>query len=196
MWCGDLLTFEGDYGAAYGVAEDLSVAEGDASLGEAGHLGVVGDHDDGVAVAVEVLEEVGDDLLVGGVEVSGGFVGEEDGRVVDEGASDADALLLSAGEFAGEVAGAITEAYAGESLAGFGFVGHGVEVLGEHDVFERGEVGDKVELLEDEADLVGAEAVEFGGGHGGDVVAVDFEGSGGGAVEAAEHVDEGGFSGA
>src|SRR5487761_2250653 len=107
MWCGDLLAFQGDYGAAYGVAEDLAVAEGDASLGEAGHLRVVGDHDDGVAVAVEVLEEVGDDLLVGCVEVSGGFVGEEDGWVVDEGAGDADALLLSAGEFAGEVAGAV-----------------------------------------------------------------------------------------
>ena len=85
---------EGDYGTADGVAEDLAVAESDAALGEGGHLGVVGDHDDGVAVVVEVCEEVGDDLLVGCVEVSGGFVGEKDGRVVDEGSGDADANAL------------------------------------------------------------------------------------------------------
>ena len=178
------------------MAEDLAVAEGDAALGEGGHLGVVGDHDDGVAVAVEVLEELGDDLLVGGVEVAGGLVGEQDGWVVDEGAGDADALLFAAGELAGQVLGAGGEADAFEGGAGFGLVGHGVEVLGEHDVLERREVGDQVELLEDEADLVGAEAVEFGGGHGGDVDAVDLELAGGGAVEAAEEVDEGGFAGA
>ncbi len=75
-------------------------------------------------------------------------------------------------------------------------VGHGVEVLGEHDVFEGGEVRDQVELLEDEADLVGAEAVELGRGHGGYVDVVDLEFAGGGAVEAADEIDEGAFAGA
>ena len=71
-----------------------------------------------------------------------------------------------------------------------------MEVLGEHDVFKRGEIGDQVELLEDEADLVGAEAVEFGGGHGGDVDVVDLELAGGGAVETADEIDEGALAGA
>ncbi len=97
-------------GPGDGVAEDLAVVEGDAAAGERGHFGVVGDHDDGVAFAVEAAEEIDDDALVGGVEVSGGLVGEQDGRVIDEGAGDADALLLSAGELAGEVAGAGAEA--------------------------------------------------------------------------------------
>ena len=193
---GEALTAQVDYGAAYGVAEDLAVVEGDAAAGETRHLGIVGDHDDGVARGVEALEEIDDDALVGGVEVSGGLVGEEDGRVVDQGTGDADALLLSSAELAGEVAGAGAEADAIEGCPGFALVGHGVEVLGEHDVFYRGEVGDEVELLEDEADLVGAEAVELGGAHGGDIDAVDPELSGGGAVEAAEEVDEGGFAGA
>ena len=48
-------------------------------------------------LSVEVLKEFGDDLLVGGVEVAGGFVGQQDGWVVDEGPGDADALLLAAG---------------------------------------------------------------------------------------------------
>ncbi len=58
------------------------------------------------------------------------------------------------------------------------------------------QVRDEVELLEDEADLVGAEAVELGGAHGGDVDVVDFEFAGGGAVEAADQVDEGALAGA
>ena len=81
-----------------GVAEDAAVVEGDAAAGEGSHFGVVGDHDDGVALGVEAAEEVGDDALVGGVEVAGGLVGEDDGGLVDEGAGDADALLLAAGE--------------------------------------------------------------------------------------------------
>ena len=85
------------------MAEDLAVAERDLALGERGHLGIVSDHDDGVALAMQVLQQFGDDLLVGGVEVAGGLVGEEDGWVVDEGAGDADALLFAAGELAGQV---------------------------------------------------------------------------------------------
>ena len=84
-----------------------------------------------------------------------------------------------------------------EGGAGFGGVGHGVEVLGQHDVLERGEVRDQVKLLEDEADLLGAEAVERGGGHAEAYVdAVDAELALGGAVEAAEEVDEGALAGA
>jgi len=73
------------------------VVESDAAAGEAGHLGIVGDHDDGVALGVQALEKLDDDALVGGVEVSGGLVGEDDGRVVDERAGDTDALLLASG---------------------------------------------------------------------------------------------------
>ena len=92
--------------------------------------------------------------------------------------------------------GAVGEADAGECGAGLGGVGHGMKVLGEHDVFERGEVGDEVELLEDEADLFGAEVIEGGGAHGAGVGAVDAELAAGGLVEAAEEIDEGAFAGA
>lgn len=179
-----------------GMAEDLAVVEGDAAASEAGHLGIMGDHDDGVPLGVKAFEEFDDDSLIGGIEISGRLVGEEDGRVVDEGAGDADALLLASTELAGEVAGTVGEAYVLERGAGLGGVGGGVEVLREHYVFYGGEIGDEVELLKDEADLVGAKAVEVAGAHGGDVDTVDPEFTGGGAIEAAEEVDEGAFTGA
>ena len=119
------------------VAEDLAMAQGDLAPGEAGHLGIVRHHDDGVAVAVQVGEEARDDLLVGGVEIPGRFIGQKDRRVIDEGAGDADALLLAARELRGKMLGAGSEADALQRLAGLAVVRHGVEVLGQHHVFKR-----------------------------------------------------------
>ena len=50
-----------------------------------------------------------------------------------------------------QVVQAVGEADAAQRLLGLGAVGHAVDVLRQHDVLERGQVGDQVELLEDEA---------------------------------------------
>ena len=61
-------------------------------------------------LGVELVEER-HDLVAGlGVEVAGGFVGEDDGGLVDEGAGDGDALTLTAGELVGLVHHAAAEA--------------------------------------------------------------------------------------
>lgn len=172
------------------MAEDLAMAEGDLSLSESCHLGIVGDHDDGVTIAVKILQKLGDDGLVGCIEVAGGFVGEQDGWVVNERTRDTYTLLLAAGELAGQVVCAVSETDPGEGGAGFGFVGHGMEILGQHDVFERGEIRDQMKLLEDKANLVGSKAVKLGCGHGRDIDTVDAEFAGGGAVETADEIDQ------
>ena len=48
----------------------------------------------------ESLEDLDHDLAVLRVEVAGGLVGEDDARVVGDGARDRHALLLAAGELA------------------------------------------------------------------------------------------------
>ena len=61
-----------------------------------GDVGLVGDDDDGLALAVEVGEEV-EDLVAGlGVEVAGGLVGQEERRALDQGAGDRHPLALAA----------------------------------------------------------------------------------------------------
>ena len=81
----------------------------------------MGDEDEGGAFdAVEVEEEVEDVRAVGGVEVAGGLVGEDDGRAQDEGAGEGDALLFAAGELDRVVVHAVGEADAGEELLGAG----------------------------------------------------------------------------
>jgi hypothetical protein len=58
----------------------------------------VGDHDDGHAQGVLNFSEEQEDLLAGGaVEIAGGLVGEENGRLIYEGAGQGAALLLAAG---------------------------------------------------------------------------------------------------
>jgi hypothetical protein len=71
------------------------VADFDAAVGDGGDGGVVGDDGDGAALPVELAEQFEDRFAGGGVEVAGGFVGEEDGRVVDQRAGDGGALDAS-----------------------------------------------------------------------------------------------------
>ena len=62
------------------------------------------------------------------------------------------------------------------------------------DVFQRGQAGDEVEALEDEADPPVADAGEGGLGDVGDVLPVEEIDPSVGQVEAAEHVHEGRFA--
>ena len=86
--------------------------------GATGDIQVVGDHDDGLAGAVEVREEIDDAGAGGEVEVAGGLVGEEDGGVVGEGAGDGDALAFAAGELDGAVLEALAETDGAEEFFG------------------------------------------------------------------------------
>ena len=85
------------------------MAQCDLALRQRRHLWVVGNHHDGVALLVEVLQQFGDDGLVGGVEIAGGFIREENRRIVDQSAGDADALLFAARELTGQMADAVAE---------------------------------------------------------------------------------------
>ena len=87
----------------------MAVEHVDDAGGVGGERGIVCDHDDGVALGVNFAEFFHDDVGGAGVEVAGGFVGEDEGRAGDEGASDGDALLLAAGELVGHVVFALLE---------------------------------------------------------------------------------------
>ena len=118
----------------------------------------MGDDDESdVLGAVEVEEEVGDCVGRGGVERTGGFVCEDELGLVDEGAGDGGAKFFSAGELPGKVVEALGEADGFKQMSGACFrFGSGLgPIAGEawdEDVFEDGELGEKMLLLEDEAE--------------------------------------------
>ena len=119
----------------------------------------MGDDDDGVAFGVDGLEEVGDLFLGLGVELAGGLVGEDDVRVVDQGAGDGDALFLAAGHLAdltpGEICDAgLFERFHNALMSILLVLG---EVQRDHDVVIGCPVWDEGEVLEHDADLVVAD---------------------------------------
>ena len=142
--------------------------QADDAVGLGAEVGVVRHHDDGAVLRVQFGEDAQHGLFVFGVKVAGGLVGKEDFRLVDERAGDADALLFTAGKLLRQVVAAVREADPFEGGERRRFVGHAVVVLRQHDVFAGGEVGQEMELLEDEADGARAEGaarffVERGG---------------------------------
>ncbi len=67
---------------------------------------------------VQALDQVEDTTGGGLVQIAGGFVGQEQPRVVDQRAGQRHALLFATGEFAGPVVGAILQANLPEPVPG------------------------------------------------------------------------------
>ena len=153
-----------------------------------------GADDRDAVLGVELLEEV-DNLGAGlGVEVAGGFVGEDDGRRVGEGAGHGDALALSAGELEGLVVDAVAEAdlFEDGDAALFGLIrGDALEGHREGDVLEGGHDLDEVEGLEDVADAVAAEPGLLRLGHVENRLTLEEDAALGGLVKRADLVEKG-----
>ena len=178
--------------AAFG---DLPAGEHDDLLCAANGGEAVGDDDNGF-----VLHQRVDGLLHGdfafGVERGGGFIQDDDGRVFQQGAGDADALFFAAGEFAADVAHAGLVAFghrhdevvaAGGAGGGFDFCVCGV-CLAEADVVDDGVVK-QVNVLEDDGNLPHQVFL----GEGADVAAADEDAPLLRVGVAHDEADEGGF---
>ncbi len=116
--------------------------------------------DEGRSVLARLIdEEIEGGAFVGGVEVSGRFIGEDKLRCDGECAANCDALALALGELAGAAWEVV-----GDACEGGHFLTSGAdsliaqaEVEGQEDVVADGEVLDELELLEDESDVVKTE---------------------------------------
>ena len=137
------------------VRRDRAIAEPQDAVREARELRVVGDEDEGRSqLAVQLAQEAHHVGPVGGVEVAGGLVGEEDPRAVDEGPGHRHPLLLPPGELRRVVVAAVAEPDALEELPGPRPPVLAPQLERHLDVLPGGESGDEVEGLEDEADLL------------------------------------------
>src|ERR1700722_13924211 len=135
---------------------DHAVAQNYEAVGMCGVLWIVGyQHQRCSADAITLQQEIEDMAAVGGIEVAGGFVGEDDRRLQYKGAGQGDALLLSSGKLNGIVMHAVGQAYAAQQIGcDVAAVSIAVEFVGEEDVFESRERGDELEGLEDETQLL------------------------------------------
>jgi hypothetical protein len=77
------------------------------SVGVVREARIVGDDADGGAAGMKLAEQRHDRFAVPRIQVAGGLVGQEDGRITGHGSRDGDALLLTSRELRGVVASAL-----------------------------------------------------------------------------------------
>lgn len=156
------------------------------------------DHDDGLALSVELCEEIHDLASRDGVEIPGWFIRENDFRIIEEGAGDGDALLLSSGELAGHTRELVGESESvherRRSCESFGGIGSRIDSR-ECDVFEGIEAREEIELLEDEPDFAIADIgeclivaeIRY-------IVSLEEESASGEGMEESDNIEERGFA--
>src|SRR5712672_3339059 len=93
-----------------GIEVQAPMGEFDTAIGLAGNVRIVRNHEDGVPGIVQLAENLQHDGFVDFVEIAGGFVGKNQLRLVNEGASDSHALLLATRKLRGKMSQAIAQA--------------------------------------------------------------------------------------
>ncbi len=134
----------------------------DDAIGHPGERFRVRDDHHG-ALRGDRLQQLIDELARLRVQVPCGLVGKNQRWAIGQGPSDRHALLFAARQFPRPMVETLAEPDAFEQRPGPwpALPGrHAVELHGQGHVFERGEVGDQVETLEDEADRLSTEARE------------------------------------
>jgi hypothetical protein len=166
---------------------------------------VVCDHDDGeILFVVELFEEFEDAGAGIGIEVSGGFICEEDFGFCHEGSGDSTALHFASGEFGGSMFESVSESDLSEDIgSGVADLASMSPVAGErvpdhergHDIFEEREFGEEVIELEDESEDVVAELIASGWGEVIDAVSIEEDFADVGGVEESHDMQEGALAG-
>ena len=85
------------------MLDNFPVLEGDHPAGAAGQIIVMGDHQYGFTTGSQPDQQVEDLFCCVRIQVAGRLIGNDDLRVVSQGASNGCTLLLPAGELAGEL---------------------------------------------------------------------------------------------
>src|SRR5215471_9549845 len=92
--------------------------------------------------------------------------------------------------------GAVGEPYAVERFQRFFLVGHAVEILCQHHVFERREVGDQMKLLEDKPAFFGSKTIELRRRHIRCIATMDPDFAAARLIQATDEVHQSGLAGA
>src|SRR5215471_7833394 len=82
--------------SALNIAFDLPVTKADGPMRMMRHRRIVSDHDEGLTLRVELVEKLEDIGPGSRIQIAGGLISEKNQRIVYQGASNGDALLLAA----------------------------------------------------------------------------------------------------
>ena len=105
-------------------------------IGLRADLRVMSDKEKCMAGFVKLTKNLHNPLLILSVEVSGWLVRQKDLRLIDQGARDADPLLLAAREFGRIMAHPLFKPDFTYGLSGLFPIGHTVKILGQHHILQ------------------------------------------------------------
>ena len=183
--------------AIAGVAFDSTVTETDGAMSVGGNIVIMGDEDEGFALLVELIEEAQDLGTRGRIEIARGFVGQDHQRVVDEGAGDGDALLLTTGKLEGFVVEAVLQSdEEGQARCDFATVLFRPVLVVERDlnILKDCQLLDEIIGLKNKPEPSAANGRESIVVHARDVFASQEIIPRSRAIEAAEQIEHGGFA--
>ncbi len=142
----------------------------------------------------------GNDLLAGvQIQIAGGLIGQDDGRIVGQGPGNGDALLLAAGKLKRLMVVSIPQPHHLQQLHAFfhrSVVVHTGKNHRQGDVFQGCHHLDDVKCLENIADFAASQPSQFVGVQLSDVDLVDKNLAGSGFIQPSDHVKKGAFAGA
>ena len=133
-----------------------------------------------------------------GVKTAGGFISQDDCRVIHQGAGYGYALFLTAGKFSGLVMGAVGKAHKGQEFLSTVLclpIAFACNIGGNHNVFQRCKLRQQLVKLENEAYVVVAEIGECFLREGSCVDVIDTNGTAIGFVEGPDDLQECRFTG-
>src|SRR5579875_788646 len=154
-------------GSAALISDHKAVAQDDAPPGVRRERGIVRDqHERGAFGLVQAQQELEDVLAICRVEVACGLIGKHNGRPQNEGAGKGHALLFTAGKLDGVMIGTRAEADGIEQgacavQARLEVVAFVVQLIGEQHILKRGQRGDELVALKDEANGAAAKLREL-----------------------------------
>jgi len=166
-----------------------------------GSLRVMSHHDNGAAPFMQGMEQFHDFLARLRIEVAGRFIRQDQHRIIDESPGNCHTLLLTAGEFPGQVMDAFSQPDYFQCFASmlfpFFLTGFLVTAIDHRkdDVMESGGAGQQVVGLEDKPDLVVADQGLLRPIQVADILTIQDILATGGMVEAAHDVHHGAFAG-
>ena len=168
------------------------------AFGVSGDLRLMGDHDDGHALLIELLEDLHNLLAGFGVQCAGGFVRQQHLGVVHNRSGNGHTLALTAGKLGGLKVDPVAQAHSLQSFSGDFlalFAAHTCIEQGQCHIVQGGLPGQQVKALKHKANAVQPHIGKFGIAALGNVLSLQKILSGGGTVQTADNIHQCGFAG-
>jgi hypothetical protein len=158
--------------------DNLAIPHMDDAISEARRFWIVGDHHDGLTeIFVGLAQHVENDVGILGIQVSGRFVGEHDGRFVDECSGQRYALLFSARQLRWTMWQPVCEPQQSDDAIEVGWIAFRIpsDVLRDINVGLSAQCRQQVEFLKNESDLSLSHSGSLSVGEAGKIRAVDLD---------------------